>query len=59
MGYNRHIFQYWEYGHDCPACAGDSAARMNEMKEPWANGPVTFADTVEIVVEAAHPAAFR
>ncbi len=32
---------------------------MSEMKEPWANGPVTFADTVEIVVEAAHPAAFR
>ncbi len=32
---------------------------MSEMKEPWVNGQVTFADTVEIVVEAAHPAAFR
>ena len=32
---------------------------MSEMKEPWANGQVTFADMVEIVVEAAHPVAFR
>lgn len=32
---------------------------MSEMKESWANGQVTFADTVEIVVEAAHPAALK